>query len=875
MDNPSQGGVQASPGSSRGGAKPGAEEETEADPMFVIKNLDTGTQMRIDDFDRLAHIATDPDPAEQEVHPAHKKGGLMKGTKALKHWTQAQAKKAQAATKKAVTHVKEVAHELNVQQVLAKHKLPQFETSPSGRTAAASPADGAHGHHHPAETPRPLLYVQDLLRRSTGESSNAAHDHRSGSLASVSIPASSELSLTSQGSNQQQQHTHAVAAAAGATAAAGQVTSPTESTAQRAPSPSPAAAQQQQQESQHHSSLLAGHAGTPRSDPASAPGTSSSLAPAGAAVAAAAVSSVPQPVVPAVVRLLSHKVSKRQYEAVVLAQVLEGSAGVVWVVAVSPDGAFLATAGQDCVLRVWQLTASKSKHTRSSWVYSSSCKEEDAGSHQGSCSTCQAEADKAGSTQQQQQQQAGPAGVEAVEQHQQQHVGSSLQGATSHDALPSSSAGQHPQQQETSSEPHPDPQQQQQQQPQDVEQPARVQPPQPPDPHPPVVEFGPYYSRTPVRQYSGHSEDILDLSWSSSCCFLLSASLDKSVRLWALSQPGCLRVFEHSDFVTSVQFHPKDAGRFVSGSLDGKIRVWSILDGTVVATVALHQDMVTAVSFSLSGGRVMAGTMRGRVRFYELADGKLEYVAQVDVRNQRGQHASGKKVTCIAAVPGHPQQFLITTNDSRLRLLEGYGQVLKFKGHKNSSTQARAALSPDGSQLACGSDDGYLYLWQQTPGGGAGSASAGGAVGADAPSGGLRGGGSGGGGGGADRARSMAAAAAAQYQHLMSKNASYQAFLAHEAGQPVTAVAFVLPSAAALPKFSVLMGKQQQESGAGAGSSAGAGSGAGAAAAPHATAAEVAAIETGRCLVQQLLVSAGFNGSIRVHELLTQTARRV
>lgn len=250
---------------------------------------------------------------------------------------------------------------------------------------------------------------------------------------------------------------------------------------------------------------------------------------------------------------------------------------------------------------------------------------------------------------------------------------------------------------------------------------------------------------------------------------------------------------------------------------------------------------------------------------------------QVDVRNQRGQHASGKKVTCIAAVPGQPQQFLITTNDSRLRLLEGYGQVLKFKGHKNSSTQARAALSPDGSQLACGSDDGYLYLWQRSPGGGAGGASAGGAAGADTPSGGQRGGGGGsGGGGGAERARSMAAAAAAQYQHMMSKNASYQAFLAHEAGQPVTAVAFVPPSAAALPKFSVLMGKQQQqqqESG-GRGSSAGAGAGAGAGAAAHATAAEAAAIESGRCLVQQLLVSAGFNGSIRVHELLAQTARR-
>lgn len=227
------------------------------------------------------------------------------------------------------------------------------------------------------------------------------------------------------------------------------------------------------------------------------------------------------------------------------------------------------------------------------------------------------------------------------------------------------------------------------------------------------------------------------------------------------------------------------------------------------------------------------------------------------MRNQRGQHASGKKVTSIAAVPGQPQQFLITTNDSRLRLLEGYGQVLKYKGHKNSSTQARAALSPDGAQLACGSDDGNLYLWQRSPGSGG---STGGAAAPDVGGSGRsgaqqRGGGSGG--GGADRARSMAAAAAAQYQHLMSKNASYQAFQANEAGQPVTAVAFVPAAAAGLPKFSVLL--NQSSSGAGGAATAGAAA---------AASAEAALIDSKRCLVQQLLVSAGFNGSIRVHELL-------
>ncbi len=85
------------------------------------------------------------------------------------------------------------------------------------------------------------------------------------------------------------------------------------------------------------------------------------------------------------------------------------------------------------------------------------------------------------------------------------------------------------------------------------------------------------------------------------------------------------------------------------------------------------------------------------------------------MRNARGQHSSGKKITGIAPMPGNPSQFLVTSNDSRLRLYDGYSLITKFKGHRNSSTQIRGAVSPAGGTVACGSDNGWVHLWAAVP----------------------------------------------------------------------------------------------------------------------------------------------------------------
>ena len=84
----------------------------------------------------------------------------------------------------------------------------------------------------------------------------------------------------------------------------------------------------------------------------------------------------------------------------------------------------------------------------------------------------------------------------------------------------------------------------------------------------------------PFVTYTGHTSDLLDVSWSKNY-FILTSSMDKTVRLWHISRLECLCIFQHIDFVTAIVFHPKNDQFFISGSLDGKIRLWNIPDKKV------------------------------------------------------------------------------------------------------------------------------------------------------------------------------------------------------------------------------------------------------------------------------------------------------
>ncbi|XP_042389104.1 WD repeat-containing protein 44-like isoform X1 [Zingiber officinale] len=216
-------------------------------------------------------------------------------------------------------------------------------------------------------------------------------------------------------------------------------------------------------------------------------------------------------------------------------------------------------------------------------------------------------------------------------------------------------------------------------------------------------------SDNPFCSFRGHVDDVLDLSWWKSQ-YLLSSSMDKTVRLWDLPSKSCLKIFTHSDYVTCIQFNPIDHRYFISGSLDEKVRIWSIPDRQIVDWDDLH-EMVTAACYTPDGQGALVGSHKGSCHLYDTSDNKLLQKSQIDLQNKR-KRSRHKKITGFQFAPGSNSRILITSADSRVRVVDGNDLIHKFRGFRNRSSQISAYWTAGGKYVICASEDSQVYVWR-------------------------------------------------------------------------------------------------------------------------------------------------------------------
>lgn len=184
---------------------------------------------------------------------------------------------------------------------------------------------------------------------------------------------------------------------------------------------------------------------------------------------------------------------------------------------------------------------------------------------------------------------------------------------------------------------------------------------------------------TLYRLFAGHTSPITDISWSKNN-FLLSASLDNTVRCWHVTYASCLCAFKHPLAVTSVCFHPLDDRFFLSGCMDSRIRLWSLANKNVFQWNEINQKIpISSVAYNKDGTTVICGSANGDCIFFD-AD-TLKYSTQISITP--GLSKKTFRINGIEPVNDDFEDWiLVTASDSRLRLynLRDKSLVRKYKG---------------------------------------------------------------------------------------------------------------------------------------------------------------------------------------------------
>jgi eukaryotic-like serine/threonine-protein kinase len=240
-----------------------------------------------------------------------------------------------------------------------------------------------------------------------------------------------------------------------------------------------------------------------------------------------------------------------------------------------------------------------------------------------------------------------------------------------------------------------------------------------------------------------HEGYVLDLAFSPDSRNLVTTSEDRSVRLWEIPAGRRVSTFRgHADFVQAVAFRPN--GREIgTGSVDGSIRFWDLQTSRPV--VVQHTGWVSRLAVRRDGLRVISETgLRGTdalpTKGWNLATGEIDAtLAGIRFESLPADYVRGPLGWDERVQSGH-FDVIVMSPDGKLAAqtadLAGTGAASRSKDYAYSSVVVRElqtgrvlhtltghsadvtslAFSPDGRRLATASFDRTMKLWDMQTG---------------------------------------------------------------------------------------------------------------------------------------------------------------
>ena len=117
----------------------------------------------------------------------------------------------------------------------------------------------------------------------------------------------------------------------------------------------------------------------------------------------------------------------------------------------------------------------------------------------------------------------------------------------------------------------------------------------------------------------GHTRSVYDLAFKPNSYLLASGSIDKTIRIWDVSNTNLRHVRTlrgHTSVVRSVAWSP-DGRTLASASWDGTVRLWNPDNGINFAVLRGHTDRVHSVAWSPDGRILASGSDDQTIRLWD------------------------------------------------------------------------------------------------------------------------------------------------------------------------------------------------------------------------------------------------------------------
>ena len=200
-----------------------------------------------------------------------------------------------------------------------------------------------------------------------------------------------------------------------------------------------------------------------------------------------------------------------------------------------------------------------------------------------------------------------------------------------------------------------------------------------------------------------YQEYIQNLSLSSNSQKIVGSQFNRTLKIWhkQTEEPIVTALKDrHSKKINDVIFSP-DGETIVSASDDKTVKLWNSNNGELLRTLEGHPDGVTKVSMS-DDGEIIRSTSHRVTKIWTKNGELLKTITN---------NSSGNSLTYDLNA-----KFLLDSKTQyRLKLwnLDGILQQT-FAGHQDPINTA--TFSPDGTTIASGSDDGTIKLWRVSDG---------------------------------------------------------------------------------------------------------------------------------------------------------------